>query len=45
MHVYFEMYFVAEIFLYQIVLLCSLYLLKFPWKYIGGITFRATHGI
>ena len=26
---------------YQIVLLCSL--LLFPWKYIGGITFRATY--
>ena len=31
--------FVAENLLYQIVLLCSLYLLQFPWKYIGDITF------
>ena len=29
--------------LYQTVLLCSLYLLLFPWKYIGGITFIATY--
>ena len=34
---------VAENFLYQIVLSCSLYLLQFPWKRIGGITFGATY--
>jgi len=35
--------FVAENLLYQIVLLCSLYLLQFPWKWIGCITSRATY--
>jgi len=35
--------FVAENLLYHIVLLCPLYLLSFPWKYIGGITLGATY--
>lgn len=34
---------VAESFLYQMVLLCSLYLLLFLWKCIGGITFETTY--
>ena len=34
---------VAENLLYQIVLFCFLYLLKFPWKILGGITFGATY--
>ena len=35
--------FVAQNLLYQIVLLCSLYLLSSPWKLIGSITFGATY--
>ena len=35
--------FVAESLLDQTVLLFSLYLLLFPWKWIGGITFRMTY--
>jgi len=35
--------FVAENLLYQIVLLCSFYLLYFPWKYIGDVAFRVTY--
>ena len=34
--------FVAENLLYQIVLLCSLCLLQFSWKYIGNIPFGKT---
>ena len=34
---------VTENLLYQTVLFCSLYLLQFPWKEIGGITFRVTY--
>ena len=33
---------IAETLLYQTVLLCSLWLLYFLWKQIGGVTFGAT---
>lgn len=37
-----KQHFVVKKLLYQTVLLCSLYLLSFPWKQIGGNTFRVT---
>jgi len=38
-----QQHFVADSLLYQIVLLCSLFLLQFPWKQIGGIAFGLTY--
>lgn len=35
--------FVTESLVCQLVLLCSLYVLHFPWKGFEGITFRVTH--
>jgi len=34
---------IADTSLYQTVLLCSLYLLQFPWEQMGGITFRVAN--
>ena len=39
-----EWCYAAEDLPYQTELLCSFYLLQFPWKWIGGITFTANIG-
>ena len=38
-----KMFFLADNLLYSLVLLCSLHLLQYPMKKIGGITFGAAH--